>query len=89
MRFRITVHKGVIISNDTVGYPPIINVPANEMVTVDKILIKSNNIMNDLHIKSVVFVFDQALYANVLEVLWKHKNLHQGIIIRMISIRNL
>ena len=81
--FHITVRKGVEVINDTIGYLPTINAPATEMATVSEILNRSKNIMKDLHLQNVVLVFDQALYAKVAEILWKHKELYKGIIIRM------
>ncbi len=81
--FNISVREGVSIYHDTVGYLPTINAPATEMATVAEILSRSKKIMTDLHIESVVLVFDQALYAKVAEVLWKHRDIYEGIIIRM------
>jgi hypothetical protein len=81
--FHITIRKGIEVKNDTIGYLSTINAPATEMATVSEILNRSKNIMNDLHLQNVVLVFDQALYAKVAEVLWKHKESYKGIIIRM------
>ena len=59
--FYITARKGLQVLSDTVGYFPTINATATEMATDAGILKRSKSIMNDLKVKSVALVFDQAI----------------------------
>jgi hypothetical protein len=68
---------------DSVGYLPTINAPATQMSTVNEVLNQAVSIMESLQLTQVVCVFDQALYAKALEILWKHLDIFKDIIIRM------
>lgn len=54
------------------GYLPTVNAPATNMSTVFQVLLKSNQIKETLRLRSLVLVFDQALYAKAFEIKWKH-----------------
>lgn len=75
--------EGIETTKDNLRYFPTINAPATEMATAAEILKNTRKIMKQLHLKEIVVVFDQALYANVAEVLWKNKQLNKGVIIRL------
>ena len=53
------------------------------MPTIYKALVQSKKIMNTLNLSNIVVVFDQALYAEATEILWKHGNAFKNIIPRM------
>ena len=80
--FNIQIRDDVNVIQDTVNYLPTINAPATEMSTVNEALSQTLNIMKSLHLKKIVCVFDQALYAKAAEIVWKQDQF-QNIIIRM------
>ena len=53
------------------------------MATVHEVLVQSVKIKNTLKLKSIVLVFDQALYAKVTEVQWKQSERFKDIVLRM------
>ena len=71
--FNIMARGKVIVVHDGVGYLSTINAPATHMSTVNEILNQSMNIMQSLDLRTIVCVFDQALYAKAAEVVWKHR----------------
>ena len=80
--FNIQVRNNVTVVQDTVGYLPTINAPATELSTVYEMLNQAIGIMESLQLKTIVCVFDQALYAKAAEIMWKHEKF-KNIIIRM------
>ena len=74
----------MIVTQDSVGYLPTVNAPATQMSTVHEVLNQSLAIMQYLHLENIVCVFDQALYAKAVEIIWKHSDKFQTkIIIRL------
>ena len=63
----ISVCNKVQVSQEVIGYLPTIDTPATDMATVH---VKSLKIKNPLKLKSIVLVFDQALYAKAMEIQW-------------------
>ena len=57
------------VSQDVIGYLPTIDAPATDVVTVHKV--QSLKIKNSLQLKSIVLMFDQALYTKASEIQWK------------------
>ena len=53
------------------------------MSTVNEVLSQSINIMQSLDLKTIVCVFDQALFAKAAEVVWKHLDKFKDIILRL------
>ena len=53
------------------------------MATVHEVLVQSLKIKNTLKLKSIVLVFDQALYAKATEVQWKQSERFKDIVLRM------
>lgn len=49
------------------------------MSTVNEVLNQSLSIMQDLSLKEIVCVCDQALYVKAAEITWKHHNKFQNI----------
>ena len=81
--FNICTRDQVLVSEDNVGYLPTINAPATELTTVFEILKQSEQIREELLLKTVVVVLDQALYAKATEIAWKHKERFSNILLRM------
>jgi len=81
--FNILVRDEVDVSQDNIGYLPTIDAPATEMSTVHEILVRSLKIKDTLKLKSIVLVFDQALYAKAIEIQWKHRAKFSNIVSRM------
>ncbi|KAI8521965.1 hypothetical protein Bbelb_017190 [Branchiostoma belcheri] len=81
--FNIKSRSDVQVIRDNVCYLPTINAPATQMSTVHEILRQSLVIKDHLQLKKIVCVFDQALYAKATEIMWKHKETFEPIIIRM------
>ena len=69
--FNISTRNKVAVSQDVIGYLPTINGPASNISTVYEVLLQSNKIRASLSLKSIVIVFDQALYAKATEIMWK------------------
>ena len=65
--FNISVRNEVQVSQDVIGYLSPIDAPATDMATVHEVLVQSLKIKNTLKLKSIVLVFDQALYAKANE----------------------
>eukprot|EP00058_Branchiostoma_floridae_P000977 XP_002586465.1 hypothetical protein BRAFLDRAFT_106667 [Branchiostoma floridae] len=81
--FNIKSRSDVPVIPDNVCYLPTINAPATQMSTVYEILRQSLVIKDQLQLKKIVCVFDQAIYAKATEVMWKHKDIFKPIVIRM------
>ena len=71
------------VMEDNTGYLPTRNTPATNMSTVHEVLVQSTQIMDSLHLQSIVCVFDQALYAKAAEIKWKHMDSFGRVVLRM------
>ena len=78
--YNILVRNKIEARQDNSGYLPTIDAPATSMSTVHEILVRSQKIREALELKSIVLVFDQALYAKATEIAWKHPDTHNEII---------
>ena len=56
--YNIISRDEVTVVQDSVGYFPTINAPANHMSTINEVLNQSINIMQSLELKTIVCVFD-------------------------------
>lgn len=81
--FNISIRDKVEVHKDIVGYLPTINAPATEMSTVQEVLVQTKKIMTSLSLQSIILVADQAIYAKVTEILWKHTARFPNIIPRL------
>ncbi len=79
--FNILTRDNVIVSPNNVGYLPTINAAPTQMSTVNEVLNQSLSIMQSLALKKIVCVFDQALYAKAVEIIWKHPDKFENTII--------
>ena len=62
----------ITVSKDTIGYLPTINAPAKQLSTVHNVLVQTTKIKDELELKEIVCVFDQALYGKAVEINWKN-----------------
>ena len=76
------IRDNFTVTQDTIGYLPTINAPAPQYSTAYEILNQVLKIMKALDPKEVSVVFDQALYAKVAEIAWKHDQ-YEKIVLRM------
>ena len=53
------------------------------MNTVCEILLKARETKDKMKLKSVAVVFDQAIYAKAVEIMWKHGDLAADIVPRL------
>ena len=81
--FNISVRNKVQVSQDVTGYLTTIDAPATDMATVHEVLVQSLKIKNPPKLKSIVLVFDQALYAKATEVQWKQSERFKDIVLKM------
>ena len=81
--FNILTRDEITVVQDSVCYLPTINAPATQISTVNEVLSQSINIMQSLDLKTIVCVFDQALFAIAAEVVWKHPEKFKDIILRL------
>ena len=81
--FNIQVHCTEDTKENCIEYLPTINAPATYMSTLHDILVRSETIRKSLQLKSIVCVFDQALYAKASEIKWKNLVKFGDIVIRM------
>ena len=81
--FNILVRRDINILKDSVGYLPTIDSPATAMNIVHEILCKALETKNALGLDSVVVVFDQAIYAKAVEIMWKHDTTFKSILPRL------
>ena len=65
--------KSEWMDGDVIGYLPTIDAPATDMATVHEALVQSLKIKNNLNLKSIGLVFDQALLAKASEIQWKQR----------------
>ena len=72
-----------MVLKDNIGYLPTIDAPATSMNTVFEILSKADATRMSLNLKSVVVVFDQAIYANAVEIMWKNTTLFSNLVPRL------
>ena len=79
----ILMRQNQPIYQHNIGYLDPINFPATNMATAAEILNRSNKLKKTLEVQEIVLVFDQALYAKVAEVFWKHRDQYSGIVLRL------
>lgn len=66
-----------------IHYMPLIEAPATDINTINTILVRSIAIADQLNLKKIVLVFDQAIYAKIQELRWKHHIYAERTIVRM------
>ena len=81
--FNMQVHSKDDIVQTQVSYLPTVNAPATSLATIHEVMTRSLKIMEQLELKSIVCVFDQAFYAKATEVKWKHLDKFNDIVLRL------
>ena len=81
--FNILVRSEIDVSQDNIGYLLTIDAPATNTFTVFEVLAQSVKIKESLKLKSIVVVFDQALYAKAADIKWKLSERFESIVLRM------
>ena len=71
------------IPPSSVGYMPVIPASPTELSTVYTMLHRSMSTADRFGQHSVVIVFDQAIYAKALEIIWKHQADFERVVLRM------
>lgn len=74
MRRDINVHK------DNVGYLPTINSPATEISSVHEIMRQAMSIKDQLGLKNIVLVLDQAIFSKACDLMWSFPESYGNII---------
>ena len=81
--FNATLRKTEVPNPSVVGYCQVIDSSPTELSTVYTVLKRSVAMADQLQQEDVIIVFDQAIYAKGLEILWKHTNEFQRVVLRM------
>ena len=81
--FNILTRDNVTVIQDNIGYLPTVNAPATQMSTVYEVLNQSVSIMQSLQLTNMVCVFDQAMFSKAIEIVWKHQEKFNKIIVRL------
>ena len=73
----------MVVSESTIGYSDTLDSPATDLKTAYEVLSRGCEVRDRLQLKAVACVFDQACYAQPMEVYWKNKGLFNGLIIML------
>ena len=81
--FNTHLHDRDDIHLSRVAYLPTIEASPTELDTVNTILRRSLDMADNLCLKTITLVFDQAIYAKAQEIRWKEEVLRDRIVIRL------
>lgn len=81
--FNVSLEDGRIPRESCVGYCPVIEASPTELPTVYTVLQGSVDMADQLGQDDVIVVFDQAIYAKALEILWQNEQLFNRLVVRM------
>ena len=81
--FNIKIIEGRGLRESCVGYCPVIEASPTELPTVYTILQRSLQMADQLGQRDVIVVFDQAIYAKALEIVWQNPQEFQCVVLRM------
>lgn len=81
--FNAILQKENAPRESSVGYCQIIDGSPTELSTVYTVLEKSLQMANQLHQHDAIVVFDQAIYAKALEIIWENQERFQRIVPRL------
>ena len=73
----------------SISYCQVIEASPTELSTVYTVLQRSLQIADQLGQHDVIIVFDQAIYAKALEVLWQNKDQFQRLVVRLGSFHTI
>ena len=88
-RFNIKLRQEDVPHESSIGYCQVIDASPTEILTVYTLLQRSLLIADQLGQQNVIIVFDQAIYAKALEVIWQNQITFQHLIVRMGSFHDL
>ncbi len=71
------------VTDNAIGYFPTINAPVASMSAVHEVLVWSTEMMETLHLQSIVCVSDQAMYAKAAETTWEEPDKFNKVVLRM------
>ena len=78
--FNIKTRREHLVLRDPVGYLPTIDSPATAINTIFEVLMKALQTKDESELKHVVVIFDKAIYAEAVEIMWKYRDLFADII---------
>ena len=81
--FNIKMMEGRGHYESCVGYCPVVEADPTELPTVYAILQRSLQMADELGQRDVVIVFDQAIYAKALEIVWQNPQRFKCVVFRM------
>ena len=83
--FNINLHKNKFIIRSNVGYLDYLNVPATGMCTIYYMMECSLQIKDQLNLKSIVCIYDQAIYAKAYQIKCKEHEKFQDLLLVMVT----
>ena len=87
--FNVLLRKDSIPRESSIGYCQVIEASPTELPTVYTVLQRSLQMAQQLGQHDVIVVFDQAIYAKALEVLWQNKDQFQQVVVRIGSFHTI
>ena len=87
--FNIKLRQEDVPRESSIGYCQVIDASPTEIPTVYTLLQRSLLIADQLGQQNVVVVFDQAIYAKALEVIWQNQVPFQRFVVRMGSFHTI
>lgn len=81
--FNASLEEEKIPRECCVGYCPVIEASPTELPTVYTVLQRSLDMADQLDQEDVIVVFDQAIYAKALEIMWQNEQRFRRLVIRM------
>ena len=87
--FNIKLQQEYVPRESSIGYCQVIDASPTEIPTVYTLLHKSLQIAHQLGQQDEIIVFDQAIYAKALEVIWQNQETFQRLVIRMGSFHTI
>ena len=87
--FNIKLREDSVPRECSVGYCQVIEASPTELTTVYTVLQRSLQMADQLGQHDVIVVFDQAIYAKALEVLWQNKDQFQRLVVRIGSFHTI
>ena len=81
--FNIKLRQEDVPRESSIGYCQVIDASPTEIPTVYTLLQRSLLIADQLGQQNVIIVFDQAIYAKALEVIWQNQVTFQRLVVRM------
>ena len=81
--FNINLHKNKFIIRSNVGYLDCLDAPATAMCTIYYMMERSLQIKDQLNLKSIVCIYDQAIYAKAYQIKCKEQEKFQDLFLMM------